>query len=700
MIDAIDKRVEASLLDLSKKIGYEFLALPITIVESTHPPAYTDASSIYISRKVYEEDSDNVKIYLLHEILHHVVATPDLYQGFSNIEINYAEDYVINWLMYDKFNYDVRKVLIPGLFNQRLGKKSVFQILSGEDLAKSTGCGCMGIVHPEIYKVAEAIKLRLNYNTRHPLWRTNIQSITKYVDMLADISQTRITHNVNYDHTYAASSILFGLIEHKSKASFEDAQTTLSPTQEIVYGLDYDAYKPIIRNDFTVAAFIVQTYYSNIADDERWLEDYTYRLKDRISDLLRKLTPAWRKAQILRLKAKGRRFDLAKFKIKLRKQQAKFKISLEKARRSYANRRKHDVSWYIRYQPTKLAVTYSGPPKLSSSSSIKENTSIEGIAASKTHRLLQSISRRKEHRVKQTIEALLDAEAIFGAIFPENTTSNVGNKKQDQGSNNARFSGIGKDKGTPTRIQALHRMMHDLKLTSILKFAKQFATKIQLESQVSGDVPPDLYLDLSNDVEKVTYSNWALYRNDYARLKFLTDLANHSAEVYSGTATSRGAVVVCVDGSGSMSGEPYLQAAGFALALLQKFEEADRGFAIITFCETVTSEYIAEKTANYGKALAVLLTPFFGGTAFDPPIQRAFDMRDSLRWEQLTIIFVTDGDGAVDKIETLKRKHPQDKIVSIIVGSHRRSLEPISDKIMYLAKGELSDGLIATSRML
>ena len=146
--------LEQSLVDLSKDFGVDVLSLPISIFSGPIlPPAYTSSEGIFIHEQILAKEPKNTKVYLGHEILHHVLREEEATGEFHNQIVGIAEDYKINQILYQKLGYDVRRVGIRGLFKRsyhRLSVRDICQNLTHKHDVTKVSCGSFGVVHPLI----------------------------------------------------------------------------------------------------------------------------------------------------------------------------------------------------------------------------------------------------------------------------------------------------------------------------------------------------------------------------------------------------------------------------------------------------------------------------------------------------------------------------------------------------------------------
>lgn len=106
----------------------------------------------------------------------------------------------------------------------------------------------------------------------------------------------------------------------------------------------------------------------------------------------------------------------------------------------------------------------------------------------------------------------------------------------------------------------------------------------------------------------------------------------------------RGDVVVCVDESGSMAGEKVQIAKAYAFALRSHLQEQGRRCHILSFSHR--EEHIQEipDDAPPQSVLEWLNSFIAGGTAFEPPLERAMQLCD----DRSDILIITDGQAPLE----------------------------------------------------
>jgi len=145
----------------------------------------------------------------------------------------------------------------------------------------------------------------------------------------------------------------------------------------------------------------------------------------------------------------------------------------------------------------------------------------------------------------------------------------------------------------------------------------------------------------------------AMLHDPDLELIFLQNLANEDLPLYDylgSQMVGMGGLVVCIDESGSMQGEPDTWAKAVALALFGVARKQHRPFAVIHFEHGV--RLVQEFTQmSMDEAVKMATTFFGGGTAFIPPIEEGlkFLEKEALKNEgfcKSDIVFITDGQPA------------------------------------------------------
>ena len=110
-----------------------------------------------------------------------------------------------------------------------------------------------------------------------------------------------------------------------------------------------------------------------------------------------------------------------------------------------------------------------------------------------------------------------------------------------------------------------------------------------------------------------------------------------------------GPMIACVDCSGSMSGDPLDWAIAVALGLVDTAARQRRAATVITFDTRILQEIAwAPGERNVGKLLQLASQGAAGGTDYQPPLQRAWELMSTGQhtpngYRQADVVFITDG---------------------------------------------------------
>lgn len=131
----------------------------------------------------------------------------------------------------------------------------------------------------------------------------------------------------------------------------------------------------------------------------------------------------------------------------------------------------------------------------------------------------------------------------------------------------------------------------------------------------------------------------------------------------------RGGIIMCIDGSGSMSGEPEVWAKGMALATLHVARKQGRSFYGIHFGsvnELARFDFRDTNDINVEKVMDFASHFFCGGTDFHTPLSAAVDILqeeyNSLGYVTGDIVFVTDGECGVSEEWLKEFKEKQEEL--------------------------------------
>jgi uncharacterized protein with von Willebrand factor type A (vWA) domain len=197
-------------------------------------------------------------------------------------------------------------------------------------------------------------------------------------------------------------------------------------------------------------------------------------------------------------------------------------------------------------------------------------------------------------------------------------------------------------------------------------------------------------INFGDDVSNLLSSELVLLANRKTANLFAQKLANASLLIKKPIEKFRAPIVISIDQSGSMYGVPYEMACGFALAMLAILKEQQRKCIIIKF-NTSVNEVIDCDNVSLTSILEVLGTFDSGGTNFDVPIRRMFDLKKEYEWEHLVGILVTDGDCYINsQSELMNLKSHRDKLVAVVIGRGGVShLAPVIDESAIVSRRDM-----------
>jgi uncharacterized protein with von Willebrand factor type A (vWA) domain len=157
----------------------------------------------------------------------------------------------------------------------------------------------------------------------------------------------------------------------------------------------------------------------------------------------------------------------------------------------------------------------------------------------------------------------------------------------------------------------------------------------------------------------------------------------------------RGPIIVCVDVSGSMDGDREVYSKAFAVALLDIAQMQRRNYCYISFESCIVTTFVQEKGyLDPARIVEICQEGTRGGTAYQPPLEKALEMIKDSRFKGADIVFATDGDCSIPDsfVKRFKQIKEEKEFtcrgILIDVGSRvsSKSLELFCDKIDHVSK--------------
>ena len=209
-----------------------------------------------------------------------------------------------------------------------------------------------------------------------------------------------------------------------------------------------------------------------------------------------------------------------------------------------------------------------------------------------------------------------------------------------------------------------------------------------------------LGINYGSDLTKLLPSELINLKNPYLKklfyVKYIQEgLLNYSVfskelDETTGFHTKRheGPLIICIDTSSSMNGEPEEIAKSIVLFLLKKFIKIKRELYLISFgsVNQILELNLTNDKNGLKNALNFLKKSFSGGTDFMTPIQRVFTLISKEGFYNSNVLFITDRirnipNFMVDKINMNKEKFNL-KIYSILLNTSKINLS-FTDKILH-----------------
>lgn len=714
---------QKSINTLAPILGSEIVELPLFVEKNlTAPLAYTTSSGIWLREDVLQQDASNAHIYVMHEIGHHVIDNPELTGMFSATLVNYAEDYWINnHMLLDTFGYDVRKLKMGKLlFNKRLGKMQPHEIAvelykkHSQYFGPNKPCGCNGIAHPTIRKIANRIRLKYNlgnYKRQGELIVCDKVDDAEYERAIPELrkSATKM-NNIRTDIDNLAKGLWLRAFLPEPKPT--PLSSVLNVQQTLTYCWDASQIRNSTVNNHEESAIAVSLFLKTCDNHERILarkvllaESAIKQHKERLKMLKKKArkakkpVPPRKQAELLRL-IENQKVILAK-----RKQQAKYPLSVLLGT--------HPV--HLAKSLTTKTVTMTSRLRRRSVREADDFVAVQSNVTTNVLRRLSSISASQ-------LEKLLDFRDMlqkqFGPLINNNEDEELPEQEKPelekgQGGPDTGDSdddelpipdnspkgnaGASKNDGNQkTLLKTLHQLpLDDFKLIqSILSYMQEFDTALSVKKSVKLNEnvnSPAQIPSLGSDLNLVEASDFALLANEATKMLFYSKLADSSLSIKLPQDNKRLPVAMAVDASGSMMGNSYAMACGFVLAMLKKLAQDKRGGAFIVFSSNVTHAITLKQNEPFDLKviLKILLTPKFGGTSFESALFKAYEIKKEQRWNGMTTVLITDGGDRLNSsaLEILKQlKTKQDNLTAVLVQGSDSGLMGLNDEGLKVTK--------------
>lgn len=163
----------------------------------------------------------------------------------------------------------------------------------------------------------------------------------------------------------------------------------------------------------------------------------------------------------------------------------------------------------------------------------------------------------------------------------------------------------------------------------------------------------------------------------------------------------RGPLIVCVDESGTMSGNRDVWAKAVAMALLHVAQKQKRKFFMIHYDSRVTrtDEFLGK--TNPLEIMDAISHYTGGGTEFEEPLNMAFQMIHKGKdtgYKKADIVFITDGQATVSdkflEVFNAAKKLTNFQVIGIAIDCYDTdTLDKFSDKLIHVRQGKDEEAL-------
>ncbi|ENN96671.1 hypothetical protein J422_00996 [Methanocaldococcus villosus KIN24-T80] len=239
------------------------------------------------------------------------------------------------------------------------------------------------------------------------------------------------------------------------------------------------------------------------------------------------------------------------------------------------------------------------------------------------------------------------------------------------------------------KLKLANRILQDKKLLKIIK--KLGKLKLLAINTYKNNVKQQLSevysVSLGNEIKyllpkEIAYLSDEILYYEFIRRFIEKKLLNYSLISYK---DSEGAIIVCLDHSGSMFGEKEIWAKAVVLSLIEIAKRKKRKIYYIAFDDDVRFEKeIDPKNIKYEDVIEIASVFYGGGTNFEKPISRAMDVIKE-KYMDADILLITDGfaevsDEFVEKLKEFKENYKV-KLMSVFIEIFpTETLKRISDK--------------------
>jgi uncharacterized protein with von Willebrand factor type A (vWA) domain len=268
-------------------------------------------------------------------------------------------------------------------------------------------------------------------------------------------------------------------------------------------------------------------------------------------------------------------------------------------------------------------------------------------------------------------------------------------------------TGEGQNQTIPMKdkIEIAKKLMNNSKLKQIATLAGRFqnlALHYQSTKTKHG-VDEIVDIKMGNDINKIVPTELVYLDDPDLDIVFYDKLSQRKLLQFDTEGKenlSKGPIILCIDGSGSMTGDREVWSKAFALGLLTIAKKQKRDFSIIHFgSEREIKTYSFSSKIDPTNLLEALSYFFHGGTNFEQPLHTAVKLiKENKNMKKADIVFITDGECVVSEVfnvHFLENKEKYEfKIYGILIETSSNELPFPTDTVFKLNKNEKDDNIL------
>jgi uncharacterized protein with von Willebrand factor type A (vWA) domain len=195
-----------------------------------------------------------------------------------------------------------------------------------------------------------------------------------------------------------------------------------------------------------------------------------------------------------------------------------------------------------------------------------------------------------------------------------------------------------------TERRLVSRTVRDVVVRPI-GLGKSEVTGFNFGDDVTSLIPSEISLLADPDTEELFYAKLAhkeLLQFDYRREKVVRETRDRTVHATEDVIVRRGPVVVCVDTSGSMIGDPEMVSKTVTLALARRLHTDRRDIHVIAFSTDTRSFVLGAESPDFRALCGFLSGGFHGGTDLRPALHEALAALETNRFRNADVLVLSD----------------------------------------------------------